>query len=609
VQREPGGLSASDTVSTPAGRPSAAKAWLRALESTSTIARHPTRTLAVLIEELGEKFADAPALVSNRETLTFRELAARANRYARWALARGLRRGERVGLMMPNRPEYMAIWLGITRAGGVACLINTNLTGPSLAHSVNIVGASHLIVAAELAASVSAAREHFSSEVAIWMHGGTDGEFARVDREVEALSGNRLQGDERLELTIEAPALCIYTSGTTGLPKAANVSHFRVLMWMSWFAGMMDTKPSDRMYDCLPMYHSIGGIAAPGAVLLNGGCVVIAEKFSARQFLDDVRRFDCTLIQYIGELCRYLLHAPPQTGDTAHRIRLACGNGLRPDVWEAFKTRFRIPQILEFYAATEGNVTLFNYEEKVGAIGRVPPFLAHRFATILIRLDAETGEPIRDERGLCVACGDEEIGEALGRIRGAAGELVGRFEGYTSSQDTERKILRDVLVPGDAWFRTGDLMRRDAKGYFYFVDRIGDTFRRKGENVATSEVSEVIMGFRGVTEATVYGVAIPGTDGRAGMAALVCGPDVDLAALRHYLANCLPAYARPVFLRLRRDIELTATFKHRKTELMREGYDPSIVSDPIYFDDPERQEYARLDVDLFGRINAGAFRL
>jgi fatty-acyl-CoA synthase len=603
-------LTAQDTIATSTGdRPSAAKAWLRALELTAAIGRNPTRTLAVMFADLAQQFGDAQALISERETLTYRGLAARANRYARWALAQGLRRGERVALMMPNRPEYMAIWLGITQVGGVACLVNTNLMGASLAHSIAIVEARHIIVDAGLAAAVVEALAHLAARPTVWSHGDAGRDRARIDRDIEARSGSPLEGAERVALTVEDPALCIYTSGTTGLPKAANVNHFRAMMWMSWFAGMMDTRPSDRMYDCLPMYHSIGGIAAPGAVLLNGGSVVIREKFSASAFWDEVRRFDCTLIQHIGEICRYLVNTPEQPGETAHRIRLACGNGLRPDVWEAFKTRFRIPHILEFYAATEGNVTLFNYEEKVGAIGRIPPFLVHRFPTMLIRLDPQTQEPVRDADGLCLPCAPDEPGEAVGRIRSASADLTGRFEGYTSRDDTERKVLHDVAQPGDAWFRTGDLMRRDAKGFFYFVDRIGDTFRRKGENVSTSEVAEVLTGFPGIAEATVYGVGIPGTDGRAGMAALVCDEDLDLAALRQHLNERLPGYARPLFLRMRREIAVTGTFKHRKTELASEGYDPSVIRDPLYFDDPVRQAFVPLDASLHARINGGGFRL
>ena len=285
-------------------------------------------------------------------------------------------------------------------------------------------------------------------------------------------------------------ALYIYTSGTTGLPKAANVSHFRLMQWSHWFAGMMDTRPNDRMYNCLPMYHSIGGVVAIGAPLVNGGSVVIRERFSASHFWDDVVEWNCTLFQYIGELCRYLVNSPPHPREAEHRLRLCCGNGLRPDVWEEFKRRFRIPQILEFYAATEGNFSLYNCEGKPGAIGRIPSFLAHRFPMALVKFDIETGEPIRNEEGFCIRCSANEVGEAIGKILDGGSSPGSRFEGYTDKEASDRKILRNVFMNGDAWFRTGDLMRRDENGYFYFVDRVGDTFRWKGENVSTTEVAD-----------------------------------------------------------------------------------------------------------------------
>jgi fatty-acyl-CoA synthase len=379
------------------------------------------------------------------------------------------------------------------------------------------------------------------------------------------------------------------------------------MMWSHWFAGMMDTRPSDRMYDCLPMYHSVGGVVATGALLVNGGSVLIRDKFSASQFWDDVARQDCTLVQYIGELCRYLTHAPPHPLETKHRLRLACGNGLRPDVWESFKSRFAIPHILEFYAATEGNLSLYNAEGKPGAIGRVPPFLAHRFPAAIVKSDTGKGEPLRDERGLCIPCAPDEVGEAVGRIEPK--NPGSRFDGYTDARDSEKKILRDVFKPGDAWFRTGDLMRRDQQGYFYFVDRIGDTFRWKGENVATSEVRDAIARCPGVVDAAVYGIALPATDGRAGMAALVVTEAFDLDAFRRHLTECLPAYARPVFVRICAELETTATFKHKKDELVRAGCDPAATTDAIWFNDPQRQAFVPMDPELYGRVQAGQVRL
>jgi len=300
------------------------------------------------------------------------------------------------------------------------------------------------------------------------------------------------------------------------------------------------------------------------------------------------------------------VNAPEHPRERAHRLRLCCGNGLRADVWEQFQRRFRIPRVLEYYAATEGNFSLYNVEGKVGAIGRLPSFLTHRFPLALVQFDHVAGQPARDDEGLCIRCKTDEPGEAIGRIGDGAG---GTFEGYTSEKESERKILRNVFEKGDSWYRTGDLMRKDSAGFFYFVDRIGDTFRWKGENVATSEVGAAMMEFPGITEATVYGVAVPGTEGAAGMAAIVANRALDFAQLREHLAGRLPAYARPLFLRVRDKIDATATFKHSKHDLQCEGYDPAATPDPIYFAAPEGQTFVQLDAALYARIAAGVVRL
>jgi len=588
---------------------SAAKAWLRALELTATIARNPDRIMSTVIEELAERFGDAPALLSDQECLTYRELAERSNQYARWALQQGLAKGEVVCLLMTNQPEYFALWLGIASVGGVVALLNTNIVGPSLAHCIDVVQPKHLIVAKELVGPLTTALPGLTSSPMIWTHGAEHSSFHRIDLDVYLLSSEQLSRDERRTLTIEDRALYIFTSGTTGLPKAANVSHARVLQWSYWFAGMMGVQPTDRMYNCLPMYHSMGGVLVPGATLVGGGSVVIREKFSATRFWSDVVRWDCTMFQYIGEFCRYLLNTAPSSSDLEHRIRLACGNGLASDVWDDFKERFRIPRIFEFYASTEGGVSLFNVESKRGAIGRIPSYLAHRFSPALVQFNVDRGEPVRNEHGLCIRCAPNEIGEALGKILDDPSNVGSRFEGYTDQQASKEKVLRNVFESGDAWVRTGDLMRKDEKGFFYFVDRIGDTFRWKGENVATSEVSEAICAFPGVKHANVYGVSIPATEGRAGMAALVVEGEMDLPAFRKHLMGRLPPYARPVFLRFREDVEVTGTFKYSKTDPVRQGYDPTVTTDVIYFDDPELQSFVQLDKAMYNRIQAGYVRL
>jgi len=585
------------------------KGALRTLKLTTSIAKNPTRVFPQVILELADKYGDAPALLSDREHFTYRELAARSNRYARWALAQDLRKGDTVCLMMPGRPEFLAAWIGITRVGGVVALINTHRTGTALAYCINVVSPKHIIVAAELFDALEGTRAHIAGEPKVWLYGDADANFPRIDRALDSVGGGNLAATELPALTIEDRALYIYTSGTTGLPKAANVNHYRVMLASYAFAGVMDTRPTDRMYDCLPLYHTAGGVVATGALLVKGGSVVIRDKFSAREFWDDVVRWDCTCFQYIGELCRYLVNSPPSPKEREHHLRLACGNGLRPDVWPQFKRRFRIPQIIEFYAATEGNVSLFNFDGREGAVGRLPWWIAARFPTKIVRFDPESQQPVRDGRGFCIECEVDEPGEVIGKIMKDASRPGQRFEGYANETETNRKIMHDVFKKGDVWFRTGDLMRKDKSGYFYFVDRIGDTFRWKGENVSTTEVEEAVGRFDGVLETNVYGVQISGHEGRAGMAAIVAKDNLNLTALHDYIAQQLPEYARPVFLRIRKDNDVTSTFKQKKINLVKEGFDPGRTADPIYFNDPQRKAFVRVDPALYERINSGELRL
>ncbi len=581
-------------------------AW-RSLRMTMHIGKNPTRIFPNVVEELAARFGDAPALLSDRENFTYAELFARSNRYSRWALREGIRKGDTVCLLMPNRPDYFAAWLGVTRVGGIMALLNTNLTGASLAHCIDIAGASHIVVAAELRDAYERAKSLLKSTPKLWLHGGGE-DAPRIDRELEALSGAALAPGDRPALTTEDRALYIYTSGTTGMPKAANVNHYRIMLACFGFAGVMNTRASDRMYDCLPMYHTVGGLVAIGPLLVVGGSTVIREKFSAREFWDDVVRHECTLFQYIGELCRYLVNSPPHPNETRHRLRLACGNGLRPDIWDEFKSRFRIPLILEFYAATEGNVLLFNFEGKSGAIGRLPWYLAWRFPVEIVKFDVEAEQPLRDAQGHCIPCAPNEPGEAIGKIVVDPSRPSGRFEGYANKQDDERKILRNVFEDGDAWFRTGDLMRKDADDYFYFVDRVGDTFRWRGENVSTTEVAEAINAFPGIADTTVYGVHVPDRDGRAGMAAIVCEA-CDLKGLYRHIENALPDYARPLFLRMRTAIEVTSTFKQKKIDLAADGFNPAKVRDPLFFNDTRARAFVPLDRALYDEICSGRIRV
>jgi len=565
-------------------------------------------TAADAIEASVRRAPERIALRFEERALTYRELDAGANRVARWARGERIAQGDVVALLMESRPEYLMTCFGLAKVGAVTALINSNLSGIPLAHSLRVSGARQLVLGAELAERCEPALAQLEEKPRVWAQGGGAAHAEDFDAALAAESGAAFDPAARRGLRANQNAFYIYTSGTTGLPKAANFSHHRFLATALGFGLGSDYGRDDCIYVALPLYHSAGLAAAAGAALVAGSSVALARRFSASGFWSDCVRHDATVFQYIGELCRYLLAAAPHPDERRHRLRIAVGNGLRADVWPAFQERFRIPRIVEFYGATEGNISLVNTRGKVGAVGRVPRAFRKWVGVRIVRFDVEREEVVRGPDGFCVECAPGEAGELLGVIRPRS--LV-RFEGYSDARASEKKILRDVFERGDAYFRSGDLLRSDADGHYYFVDRIGDTFRWKGENVATGEVADVLAAFPGVREANVYGVRVPGMEGRAGMAALVAEPgrELDLAGLYAHVTKNLAAYARPLFLRLQPELEVTGTLKHRKVGRIEEGFDPARVRDPLFFADAERKSYVALDAELHTRIASGDIRL
>ncbi len=591
------------------GERSASRVWMNALERTSSIVRNPARLLMHVAEEQAAQRGEQAAMCSDAEFYTYERLVARMHQYARWASLQGLRKGDVVGLFAPNSPDYFAFWAGVSSQGVIVALLNPQLQQDSLRHCIRCAEPKLIVATQELAGTIhDALAGEEKPPAVILLHGVNEGSRS-LDAEMAGSSATLPSAPPEWPVTIADCALYIYTSGTTGFPKAARVTHARILQWSHWFAGMMGVTPEDRMYSCLPMYHSTGGVLVPGAMLAGGGSLFVREKFSARQFWDDIVRWDCTLFQYIGEFCRYLLHAPASGRERNHRIRLACGNGLSASVWAAFQERFAIPQILEFYAATEGNLSLFNVEGKPGSLGRVPPYLAHRFSPRLIRIDPETQDPMRDDAGFCIPCAENEAGEAIGRLSQEPSAITSHFDGYTDPAASEKKLLRHVFEQDDCWVRSGDLMRKDALGFYYFVDRLGDTFRWKGENVAASEVEAVLAALPGVLHANVYGVKVPGCEGQAGMAALVLEQGRRLEDLRAELQLRLPRYACPIFFRVVPEMDLTGTFKYSKSAWRKQGIDPTLSTDAIYLDQADTHTVVPLDHELYSRILRGEIRL
>ena len=578
----------------------------RTLKRVKSIARDSDNLICDDLEEAVEAWRTRPAMTFEGRTVTYGELDAIANRYAHWAKGLNLRRGQTVALFMPNRLEYFPIWYGLSKVGVVTALINNQLSGQQLAHCLNISGAAHAIVDGETSPVFEQARPLLDRQMQQWVLGPAHGDQRDLVQSLKSCSQLPPDRSVREDMTAGDPALLIYTSGTTGMPKAARISHMRAQLYMRGFAGATGATKADRIYIALPLYHATGGLCAIGAALLNGGSVVLRRRFSASHFWREIVAEGCTMFVYIGELCRYLVNHEPDEDETRHKIRLAFGNGLRPDVWPTLKQRFRIPEILEFYGSTEGNVSMFNFDGHEGSIGRAPKWLRKRVNMRLVQYDVEAEEVVRGTNGLCIECGAGQVGQCLGQINSA--DVRTEFSGYLDKAASEKKVLHDVFERGDAWFATGDLMKADAEGYFYFVDRIGDTFRWKGENVSTNEVAERLQAFPGVTEATVYGVAVEGADGRAGMAAIVPHGAFDAKAFGEHVARELPPYAQPLFVRLLPALDATGTFKIRKMDLVADGYDPAKIKGALFFHDPKRG-YVKVTKSVFERLMAGAFKI
>jgi len=513
----------------------------------------------------------------------------------------GVAQGDVVALLMDNRPEFLMVLTAIARLRATSALINTNITGAGLVHAIRISKAKRVLVGIEHESNlrqILGELEEIEAGNALGIGDGPDSPASDLPAFEETLAAvvdapPSGVGDSR----VSEHFTYIYTSGTTGLPKAAIISHAKLLTAGSLFGrGIYNARSGDVIYSPLPLYHSSAMFGGWTAALISGAAYAFRRRFSATKYWDDVRKFGATHLLYIGELCRYLLNQPVREGEREHKVRIASGNGLRPDIWETFQERFGIPLIREFYGATEGNLPTINFAGIPGMVGRINP------GQSLIRCDLETGDIYRNAEGHCEAVKEGETGLLVMRI-----SKIAKFDGYLDKAASSKKILEDAFEEGDRHFNSGDLLTLHAGNWLSFADRIGDTFRWKGENVSTNEVAEALNSALGILETNVYGVEVPGADGRAGMASLNVSDEFSLDAFTEHVQKNLPVYQRPYFLRIQHDMRITGTFKHQKVDYRKEGFDPRKVNDPMYFLDGDK--YVPLDAMLFESLQSGSTTL
>ncbi|KAI7896403.1 uncharacterized protein EV154DRAFT_492130 [Mucor mucedo] len=548
---------------------------------------------------------------------TFREVELASNKLARWFMAEGIQKGDVVCMMLQNHPSFFFCMLAISKIGAIPSLINTNLSEDPLLHCVKIANAKLFIfdpVYETQVATIKDACREMNAKLVAYGESTFETELpylsiaATLTPSILApFSDEDTSEDLIRDVKGVDAAYLIYTSGTTGLPKAAISQHARVNFAMCMFTNTINMRKGDRVYCVLPLYHSSGMIVASSVSLHAGATIVLGRKFSASRFWNDCVDYNVNVFTYIGEFCRYLLSTPPHPEERNHNVRMIYGNGMRPDVWEKFRERFGIQEICEFYAATEAPTSLFNRNTGQfgqGAVGsRASLFRLIRREVQLIKIDAITGEPELDKNGFCKKAAYDEQGELI--VHMVEGPVT--FDGYYKNEgDTNKKILKNVFEKGDAYFRSGDLLKLDSDGFYYFGDRLGDTFRWKSENVATTEVAHAFGDYPGIAETNIYGALVPNHDGRAGMAALVLHPDAKLefAELYQHLRKNLPKYAIPLFIRILPSMVMTGTFKQQKVAYRNEGIDLTKVpeTEPIFWLRGDTyvpftlQDYARIDV-------------
>lgn len=571
----------------------------------AAVATDNRESWGLMLEAAAARFPDNIALKSAEATLTYRQYNDMTNRYANYFIAQGLTKGDVVAVFLETRPELLAIYNANAKVGIISSMINVNLRQEALIHCLTINKAKSFIVGEELWPAFEAVLDKLNLTADQKIYFVPDkGDLKTPAQSIDLNQAVKTVPETNPPTTKTVkPAdwlAYVFTSGTTGLPKSAIVTHGRTVR--SRYSNgkiVLNMQPDDTLYLPLPFFHTNALALSWPAVLANGSAVAIRRKFSVTHFWSDVRKYDATVWCYIGELCRYLMNKPPKADDADNPLTKIIGNGLKPDIWKDFKKRFNIPYIYEIYGAAESNlffVNLLNLDNTVGSC---------RLPYAIVRYEADEEAPIRNADGFLERINSGETGLLLGEISEA-----NPFTGYTDSEATESKILRDVFQKGDAWFNTGDLVRDISFKHIRFVDRLGDTFRWKGENVSTTEIEKVANKFSGVALSTAYGVLMPGGDGRLGMLAIIPADpqNFDLTGLAAHLTAALPAYAVPRFARINKDFEYTPTHKIKKVPLKAQGFDPQKIEGTVYVLLPDQSEYQPLTDEIHAKVLANEYR-
>jgi fatty-acyl-CoA synthase len=542
-------------------------------EGPSILLRSQTskETIGTVFQKRAAKNPSRDFLRFHSEGISYGEANATINTYARVLQQRGVKVGDVVGVVMHNHPQMVLVMLAIVKVGATAGLVNYNQRGAVLAHSLNILETGTIVTDEEDLEAFDSLDDADKPADGVLL---TVEDLAKQAREARTQDPSAIENPAvTATLPASTRAFYVFTSGTTGLPKASIMTHYRWLKGMSGFgATAVRMRGDDVMYCPLPLYHNNAALVALGSVLVSGATLAIGRKFSASKFWDEANENSATMFIYIGEICRYLLNQPAKPGDRSNTIRVAAGNGMRPEIWNDFQQRFGIQRIMEFYAASETNIAFVNVFNIEGTVGLCP--LPHA----VVEYDIDTAGPLRNAKGRLQRVKKGQNGLLLTKITKAA-----PFDGYTDGKANDAKLIRDGFKDGDVWFNTGDVVTNQGFDHIAFVDRLGDTFRWKGENVATTEVEGALDEADQVEGAIVYGVAIPGADGKAGMAAvkLAEGWDFDGAVLATELRDRLPGYAIPLYVRIVPSLEVTSTFKSLKGDLRKEGF-ADTGDDPLF---------------------------